>query len=272
MITYETPELQTNESLKTFETPDALGKAYVELQGKVASGDSSILSEDLRKDPALSTFKNVNDLAKSFIETKKLVGTIKHAPAKVEEYKFTALKVLHPGIAKSMEATQKFLATRLHALDIDQDRADKLQQEVILGLHNGMVQQEKIRAEKAKEVETALRGEWAENYDKNKNNVENIFKRLGLEDYGKEISGDPIKLKAMHKLTSLLSEDSIGKLGENASAGVDTKTKEGAKKALDELMSDIVKTGKTHPFNDEKHKDHVATVKKYHELTEVAFG
>jgi hypothetical protein len=37
-------------------------------------------------------------------------------------------------------------------------------------------------------------------------------------------------------------------------------------------MSDIVKTGKTHAFNDEKHKDHVATVKKYHELTEVAYA
>ena len=49
------------------------------------------------------------------------------------------------------------------------------------------------------------------------------------------------------------------------------ETKEGAKKALDEMMSDIVKAGKTHAFNDEKHKDHVATVKKYHELTEVAF-
>jgi hypothetical protein len=260
------------ESVKSFETPNDLAKAYHELNARAASGDISLVGEEARKDPALSTFKNVNDLAKSFIETKKLVGTIKHAPAKVEEYKFTALKDLHPGVAKSVEATQKFIATRLHALDIDNDRADKLQQDILMGLHNGMVQQDKVRADKAKEVETALRGEWLENYDKNKANVENIFKRLGLEDYGKEISGDPIKLKAMHKLTSLLSEDSIGKLGDNTSTSVDTKTKEGAKKALDELMSDIVKTGKTHPFNDEKHKDHVATVKKYHELTEVAFS
>jgi hypothetical protein len=258
------------ESTKDFATPNDLAKAYTELNARAASGDISLVAEEARKDPALSTFKNVNDLAKSFIETKKLVGTIKHAPAKPEEYKFTALKDLHAGL--SAEGTQKFLATRLHALDIDNDRADKLQQEILLGLHNGMVQQDKVRADKAKEVETSLRGEWLENYDKNKANVENIFKRLGLEDYGREISGDPIKLKAMHKLTSLLSEDSIGKLGENTNTGVDTKTKEGAKKALDEMMSDIVKTGKTHAFNDEKHKDHVATVKKYHDLTETAFS
>ena len=258
------------ESVKSFETPNDLAKAYHELNARAASGDISLVGEEARKDPALSTFKNVNDLAKSFIETKKLVGTIKHAPAKVEEYKFTALKDLHAGI--SLEGTQKFLATRLHALDIDQDRADKLQQDIIMGLHNGMVQADKARADKAKEVETALRNEWADKYDTNKANIENVFKRLGLDDFGKEISGDPVKLKAIHKLTSLLSEDSIGKLGANTSTSVDTKTKEGAKKALDELMADIVKTGKTHPFNDEKHKDHVATVKKYHELTEVAFS
>ena len=270
MITYEDQSLGTNESLKTFESPDALGKAYLELHGKVSSGDVGVLSEELRKDPSIAKFKNVNDLGKSYTELQKVVGTIKHAPAKPEEYKFTALKDLHAGL--SSEGTQKFLATRLHALDIDNDRADKLQQEILLGLHNGMVQADKARADKAKEVETALRNEWADKYDTNKANIENVFKRLGLDDFGKEISGDPVKLKAIHKLTSLLSEDSIGKLGANTSTSADTKTKEGAKKALDELMSDIVKTGKTHAFNDEKHKDHVATVKKYHDLTETAFS
>ena len=258
------------EPLKSYESVDALGKAHVELQNRIASGDIGILPEDLRKDPTVAKYKNVVELAKGHIEAQKLVGTIKHAPTKVEEYKFTALKDLHAGL--SAEGTQKFLATRLHALDIDQDRADKLQQDIIMGLHNGMVQADKARADKAKEVETALRNEWADKYDTNKANIENVFKRLGLDDFGKEISGDPVKLKAIHKLTSLLSEDSIGKLGSNTSTSADTKTKEGAKKALDELMSDIVKTGKTHPFNDEKHKDHVATVKKYHELTEVAFS
>ena len=126
------------ESTKDFATPNDLAKAYTELNARASTATSAWCGEEARKDPALSTFKNVNDLAKSFIETKKLVGTIKHAPAKPEEYKFTALKDLHAGL--SSEGTQKFLATRLHALDIDNDRADKLQQEILIGLHNGMVQ------------------------------------------------------------------------------------------------------------------------------------
>jgi hypothetical protein len=258
------------ESTKDFATPNDLAKAYTELNARTTSGDISLIPEDIRKDPTVARYKNVSEMAKGLIEANKLVGTIKHAPAKVEEYKFTTLKDLHAGI--SSEGTQKFLATRLHALDIDQDRADKLQQDIIMGLHNGMVQADKARADKAKEVETALRNEWADKYDTNKANIENVFKRLGLDDFGKEISGDPVKLKAIHKLTSLLSEDSIGKLGANTSTSVDTKTKEGAKKALDEFMSDAIKTGNKHPFYDEKHKDHAATVKKYHELTEVAYA
>ena len=78
-ITYEDTGLQTNEVIKGFDTPDALGKAYLELHGKVSSGDVGVLSEELRKDPSIAKFKNVNDLGKSYTELQKVVGTIKHA-------------------------------------------------------------------------------------------------------------------------------------------------------------------------------------------------
>ena len=229
---------------KILHTPNDLAKAYTELNARASSGDISLVGEEARKDPALPILKTSTTWRKVLSRPRNLSALLNTLLRKPEEYKFTALKDLHAGL--SSEGTQKFLATRLHALDIDNDRADKLQQEILLGLHNGMVQADKVRADKAKEVETALRNEWADKYDTNKANIENVFKRLGLDDFGKEISGDPVKLKAIHKLTSLLSEDSIGKLGANTSTSADTKTKEGAKKALDELMSDIVKTGKTH--------------------------
>src|ERR1039458_4154705 len=181
-ITYETPELQNNESLKTFDSPDALGKAYLELHGKVTSGDISILSEELRKDPSIAKFKNVSDVAKSYTEAQKLLGTIKHAPTKVEEYKFTALKDLHPGVANGVESTQKFLANLFLANDIDNDRADKLQQQVLMGLHASMVKHDADRVVKNQAVEKELRNTWAGDYDKNKANVENIFKRLGRSE------------------------------------------------------------------------------------------
>ena len=179
-ISFETPELQTSEALKSFENPDALAKSYLDLQGKVNSGDVSLLPEEIRKDPSIAKFKNVTDVAKSYVEAQKLLGGIKHAPAKVEEYKFTALKDLHAGVAGGAEQTQKFIAQLLHGQDIDNDRADKIQQAILMGLHQSFTKRDAERVEKNKQIETELRGSWGSEYDKNKMNVENIFKRLGL--------------------------------------------------------------------------------------------
>jgi hypothetical protein len=190
------------------------------------------------------TFKNVNDLAKGYIETKKLVGGIKHAPAKVEDYKFTQLQNLHPGL--KAEPTQKFLAAQLHALDIDGERADKLQTVILTALDKGLKDNDTARAAKALEVETALRGEWKGDYEKNKDTVEKILAKAGVaEDVVKVVGGNPSALKAMHKLTSMLSEDSIGKLGDAGSQNITEKT--AAQKRIGEMIANkehLDKTGK----------------------------
>ena len=221
-ITYETPELSAHEALKGFQDTDSLGKAYVDLHGKVAAGDVSLINEELRKDPSLATFKNVNDIAKSYVETKKLVGAIKHAPAKPEEYKFTQLQNVHPGL--KVEPTQAFLAAQLHALDIDGERADKLQQAIIGALDKGLKGNDEARKAKGLEVETALRAEWKGDFEKNKDMVEKVLTRVGAADLAKTVGGDPVALKAVHKIVSLLSEDSIGRLGDAGTQNITDKT------------------------------------------------
>ena len=271
-LAIETPELQANESIKSFQDQDALAKAYVELEGRVKSGDINVLPEDIRKDPSISKYKTVSDVAKGYIEANKLIGGIKHAPRTADEYKFTQIQNLHAGLAKGAPETQKFLAALAHSLDMDQDRADKLQQSVLGALNTSLTKQEEARTAKGKEVETALRNEWGNDYEKNKNNIENIFKRLGVEDLASAVGGNSVYLKAVHKLTSLLSEDSIGKLGEGTNSSIDVKTKEGAQKAIKEFNDKVLKEGLKHPFNDAKHQDHKKTVEEYNKLFEVAFS
>ena len=70
----------------------------------------------------------------------------------------------------------------------------------------------------------------------------------------------------------MLSEDSIGKLGENTNTGIDTKTKEGASKAIQEFNEACRKEGAKHPFFDDKNPKHRETVDNYNKLMEVAFG
>jgi hypothetical protein len=245
MITFEAPELQTAEPLKTFENADGLGKAYLDLSGKVAAGSMDLIPEDIRKDPSMASFKTVADVAKSFIETKKLVGQIKHAPAKPEEYKFTQLQNTHPKLG--VPALQTFLATQLHGLDIDNERADKLQQAMVSVLDATLKKNDEALKTKKLEVETALRGEWKGDYEKNRDNVEKILTKAGFGDMAKALSGDPVALKAMHQITSLLSEDSIGKLGGDVTTNITEKT--AAQKRIQEMI-----TNKEHLTKDGKMK------------------
>jgi hypothetical protein len=232
--------LTQNESLKTFTSPDDLGKAYLDLHTKVSSGDVSIISEDLRKDPSLASFKNVNDVAKSYVEARKLIGTIKHAPEKPDGYKFTQLQNVHPGL--KTEGTQKFLAAQLHALDIDGERADKLQVAIISALDKGLKDNDAARKAKGLETETALRGEWKENFEKNKDQIEKTLQRVGATDLAKNVGGDPVALKAMHQILSLLSEDSIGRLGDAGTQNITEKT--AAQKRINEIIANKEHMGK----------------------------
>ena len=51
----------------------------------------------------------------------------------------------------------------------------------------------------------------------------------------KALAGDPMALKAMHQITSLLSEDSIGKLGGDVTTNITEKT--AAEKRLKEMIT-----------------------------------
>ena len=260
--------LQTQEPLATFKNFDELGKSYVELHNKVATGDVSILPEDVRKDPTISNYKNIVEIAKGLIETKKLVGQIKKPPESPDKYSFTALQNLHKGLS-DVPGTQKALAIMFHKAGLDNDKADQLQQMILTGLSTGFVKNDETRAVQAKEAETTLRSEWKENYDKNYGNVENVLKRIGLEDLVTDLKGNPKRLAGFHKLTSLLSEDSLGKLGEGGGGGKDTKSKEGAQARIKEIMNTpelrtILADGK-----NPKHKD---MVKEWNQLSLDAYA
>ena len=76
MIEFMDASLATQEPLKGFDNSDALGKAYLELHGKVSSGDISLLPEDIRKDPIVSRYKNINESHKALIEANKIITNI----------------------------------------------------------------------------------------------------------------------------------------------------------------------------------------------------
>lgn len=253
-LSLETPELQSNETLKSFDSADSLAKSYLELDSKFKSGSIDVLPEEIRKDPAISVFKNVSELAKGYVETKKMVGGIKKAPDKSDDYKFTSLQNLHPNLKS--DGITSALKGVFHKAGLHNEAADVVQQEVLSILSQGMAKSDQDKTELIKKNETSLRQEWGADYDKKLDQVAKILARAGgdeaiknTSEVAKSLGGSPMLLKALGKIVGLLSEDSIGSLGDTGDKPVNDKVQAQAR------ISEIINM-KPNPIIDEKHPDH----------------
>lgn len=271
-ITYETPEYVGNETLKTFADTDSLGKAYLDLHGKVSSGSIELLPEEMRKDPAISVFKTVPELAKGYVETKKMVGAIEKAPEKPDGYKFSPVNNVHPGL--KADGIQNAFRGIFHKAGIGTKAADAIQQEVLGVLSSGMTQAETQRKEIAQKAETELRQSWGGDYDKKVDGIINVLNKAGgvleadLDTVSKAMKGSPTLIRALGKIVGLLSEDSIGSLGANADTQISTK--EAAAAEIAKLNAEIIKEGTKHPYYDAKHPDHAKFNENFQKLFQLA--
>lgn len=273
-IQYETADYQGNETLKGFADTDSLGKAYLDLHARASSGSIELLPEELRKDPALATFKTIPDLAKSYVETKKMIGSIDKAPEKAELYKFTDMANLHPNI-KAVDI-QNELRSIAHKAGLGNKAADIYQQEVLGMLSNKMAAQDTARKELMTKNETALRQEWGAEYDQK---FDQIVKTLtaaggpdavsGVGQLTAALKGNPVVLKMMGKIVGLLSEDSIKNLGAGATVEITGATE--AQAEIVKLNAEIAREGKKHPFHDAKHPDHIKFNEKMTKLFTTAY-
>jgi hypothetical protein len=264
--------VEYTDAVKTFETPNDLAKAYHELNTKVSSGDISLLPEDIRKDPIISRYKNINESSKALIEANKIISGIKKAPETPEGYKFSELQNLHKGLT-NIDETKKGLALMFHKVGLDNEKGDALQQMILTALSTGLGKNDENRAAKSKEVETKLRGEWGVNYDKNFGNVKNVLERIGLGDLVTDLAQNPQRIAGFHKLTSLLSEDSIANLGaEGSGSGGEPKTNAEGLAALKTFNEEVTAKGRSHPLLDDKNPEHKKTVEKYNKLMNIVYG
>ncbi len=250
-IQFTDPTLQTNETFKTFETPDDLGKSYLDMHTKVSGGSIDLLPEDLRKDPAISTYKTIADIAKGLVETKKMVGGIEKAPEKPDGYKWTAMTGLHANLKS--EDIQKQLMPIAHAAGVGNKAADMFQQGLLKTLSGMLVQQEEARKQAVAKSETELRTEWGGDYDAKFDKIVKTMQLVGGPEFAADagpitaaLKGSPGFLKGMGKLIGLLSEDSLKSLGEGQQAPVTDAT--GALAEINKYTAEISATAGKHDY------------------------
>lgn len=262
-IEFQDQAYSSNETLKGFENTDALAKAYVDMHGRVSTGGIDLLPEELRKDPSISTFKNISDLAKGFVETKKMVGGFERAPEKVEDYKLTPMQNLHANVKQDMIA--KNLLPVFHKAGMGPKMADTVTQGILSTLSQMNVQHEQARVEAEKNNETALRQVWGGDYDVKMDRIAQVMMKAGGKDIGdaeaikKTLRGNPTLAKVMSTLTASLSEDTINSLG---------STEEPITKDKAEAQEKIRKLSEEHGSKilDDKHAEHAKYKKEWDDL------
>ena len=241
-IPYADQTLATNADLTSFDTPDSLAQAYVALNTKVKAGGVDLLGDELAKDPAITPFKTISDLAKGYVSTKKMVGSIENAPETPEGYKFNPVTGLHANV--KAEGIVKALAPIFQKAGVGNKAADAVQQGLLTQLSGMMVQQEAAKKEMLAKNETTLRTEWGGEYDARMDNMQKIWKNVGGVGNVKESGIENIR--ALAKLTGFLSEDSLKSLGEEPKAAITDAT--AAQAEINKYTSEIASTGGKHAY------------------------
>ena len=191
----------------------------------------SITDEELKGSKSLANFKDINGLAKSYINLEKKLGAPKEPETYTEDqYNFEAPEnyninedVFNPLRAKALE------------LGIKPEGFNELAKTFI----ESEMQQSASNAEALKEMESTLRSEWGNAYDEKLKASFNTWKTFaGEENAGIIEDLDPKAqlaiAKIMDKVSSSISESNIGKVPMSQNV----TTKEAALEKIAEIRAD----------------------------------
>ena len=225
------------------------------------------LPEDLKGDPSLQSFKDIPALAKSFIETKKLVGAKQGVTIPDEKATPEQRAAFHKALGVPDEAAKYQIKRPDVALDLGWD--DKAEGEFLSTAHkagftNKQVQAvvdwygqwersklERARAE-ATEASVALRTEWGQDYDARVGRANRVIQQFGGEELANAFGtpGSTLNAAGRHplfvKFVSMVG-DALVESGTITGEGVSTTSPEEARAKITELNVELKKLPEGHP-------------------------
>ncbi len=228
-------------TLSKFKTADDLAKSYIELETKVGAKGVLVPGPDATPE---AKEKYYNDLGR---------------PATPGEYKLEAVEGMHESIKVTEETTSHFNG-EMHKIGLTNEQANSVNAMQMNFVNDAIKAQDAAELKASQDAETALRGEWKENYDVNKASVVRLITKTGGQEALDAMGGvdgignNPVVLKTLGVIAGMLSEDQVNNLKNvNAPSGGD-ETVDQAKARIKEIESPDSEDYKA--LNDQNHKDH----------------
>ena len=263
----------------------------METPADVASGGSgndflNLIPEDLRSDPSLSPIKDVENLARSYVNAQRLIGADK-LPMPVnptdEDLDNIYGRLGRPETAEGYsfetdgniitEETAKGYADIAHKLRLTPDQASGVLEYYKEIAQTSVAQTQQQEAESREKVESELKAEWGNNYESKliaAKNVVDEFASAEILDMqladGTRIGNHPEFIKAFAKMAdfrhSVTSEDTISDAPRST-----VLTTQSAQAEIDAIMND-----RSHAYWDRKNPNRQRAVERVQELMSIVHG
>lgn len=244
---------------------------------------SGLADEGLKTNPSIQSFKSVDDLAKSFIETKALVGKkgvilpgdgakaeewepvydALGRPKSADDYKMPDVK-LKDGMQMNEAQLKDFRAhawkSGMSQKHFEQTLAFRFQQQ--MSEYDAHL---KSSDETRKSTETALRNKWGAAYEERIAGVNKLLSSMGgdrAEEFVKKYGSDPDAIAVLGEILPHLSEATIGNFGIKKGGNL---TPEEAKAEIAKIRAD-----EKHPHNLATHPDHEKAIEDMRNLYALA--
>ena len=239
----------------------------------------STLSDDLKNDPTLSNFKDVESLAKTVVHQQKVLGSRIPIPKTDEEKMEVYNKLGRPETADKYEVSiptdyKQYMPEEqvnqfknvAHNIGLNNEQVNALIEYQKNTIDYEMKNQPAKVDASRKESEKTLKNEWGYDYDKNVAKAKRALQVYGdpeiLELMNTEAGNHPAVVKMFARLGEDITED-MAQNTQNNSLAVSPLD---AQEEITEIFDDP-----DHAYHDPKHRDHKAAVERVRQLHEKVF-
>tara|TARA_S200002703_G_scaffold96071_3_gene83059 strand:+ start:7073 stop:7855 length:783 start_codon:yes stop_codon:yes gene_type:complete len=238
-----------NNNQNSTENPTSAENAQVETtqNESTTSWIDKIQDNELKNSKSLSNFKDVDALAKSYVNLEKKLGQ----PKEPEKYEVDQYNYEFGDDYKPHEGIYKNFTDKAIELGVNPDAFKELISTYVDSEQQAINDFNKEQETLNEEFTSKLKEDWGNDYSKNLEKAENLWTKFAPENADKMFSKMTPEMKgavakAMFNISKTMSDSHV-----EAPNRQQDLTKEEIQNKIDEIRND-----KSHPYFNASHKDH----------------